>query len=149
MSPEPSTTKEVERQSSEIPKAFWWACGHEALDQDWNTGDFSTYIDRRLRWQAFGVEFDRIDIAAMLAPESDANDDHTSDAKADTAVDDRRLPSEADIAAKMKELIALKMTRDIAAQVIRQIAGFEGVGNEHARRTVSGQLPRGRPVKNA
>jgi len=26
----------------DIPKEFWWAKGHEALKQDWTTGDFST-----------------------------------------------------------------------------------------------------------
>ena len=29
-------------EGTEIPSKFWWAEGHEALDQDWASGDFST-----------------------------------------------------------------------------------------------------------
>lgn len=39
-----------------IPSKFWWAEGHEALDQDWASGDFSTWIDS-VEWKAFGVTF--------------------------------------------------------------------------------------------
>jgi hypothetical protein len=28
----------------EIPKEFWWAEGHEALTQNWPTGDFDTWV---------------------------------------------------------------------------------------------------------
>jgi hypothetical protein len=38
-----------------VPKEFWWAGGHEALEQDWASGDFSTWIDNRRHLQAFGV----------------------------------------------------------------------------------------------
>jgi hypothetical protein len=41
----------------ELPREFWWATGHEALEQNWDTGDFSTWIDRTYYWQAFGVRF--------------------------------------------------------------------------------------------
>lgn len=40
-----------------IPDVFWWANGHAALEQDWATGDFSTWIDHRIHMQAFGVSF--------------------------------------------------------------------------------------------
>ena len=30
--------------SANIPKNFWWAEGHQALEQDWSVGDFSTWI---------------------------------------------------------------------------------------------------------
>ena len=40
-----------------IPSKFWWAEGHEALEQNWPSGDFSTWIDRSEEWKAFGVTF--------------------------------------------------------------------------------------------
>src|SRR5262245_25895357 len=51
--------------SVEILKGFWWAEGHEALHQDWQTGDFDTWIDRRIHLQAFGVQFFRKHIEKM------------------------------------------------------------------------------------
>ncbi len=53
-------------QSFDIPKEFWWAEGHEALEQDWAAGDFSTYIERRAQWKAFGVTFNRADLEKLL-----------------------------------------------------------------------------------
>lgn len=50
----------------EMPPEFWWAKGHEALEQNWKTGDFDTWIDRKYHWQAFGVEFLRSDIESMI-----------------------------------------------------------------------------------
>lgn len=41
----------------QIPDIFWWAKGHEALEQNWATGDFSTWIEERTHLQAFGVSF--------------------------------------------------------------------------------------------
>ena len=41
----------------QIPEIFWWAGGHEALEQNWETGDFSTWIDQKIHMQAFGVSF--------------------------------------------------------------------------------------------
>jgi hypothetical protein len=38
-----------------VPKEFWWAGGHEALNQDWDAGDFSTWIDHKRHLEAFGV----------------------------------------------------------------------------------------------
>lgn len=49
-----------------IPAGFWWAEGHEALEQDWSIGDFSTWIDKRIQWRAFGVHFALADILEML-----------------------------------------------------------------------------------
>lgn len=59
-------------ESTLIPTQFWWATGHEALEQDWEAGDFSTWIDRESHWQAFGVEFDFIALKDMLSPERGA-----------------------------------------------------------------------------
>ena len=52
-----------------LPNIFWWAEGHEALEQIWETGDFASEIsDRRetREWKAFGVRFRRDDIEALL-----------------------------------------------------------------------------------
>jgi hypothetical protein len=35
-------------QNHDVPKEFWWAKGHEALEQDWAAGDFSTWIDQKI-----------------------------------------------------------------------------------------------------
>lgn len=51
--------------NAEVPSEFWWAKGHEALGQNWQTGDFETWIDSKYHWQAFGVEFLRSDIESM------------------------------------------------------------------------------------
>jgi hypothetical protein len=50
-----------------VPSDFWWAEGHEALEQDWATGDFSTWIEQRIHLRAFGVRFD-FDGLRMLLP---------------------------------------------------------------------------------
>jgi hypothetical protein len=50
----------------ELPKEFWWAGAHEALEQNWPAGDFSTWINRTWQWKAYGVRFSRDDIEAML-----------------------------------------------------------------------------------
>ncbi|MBB3474263.1 hypothetical protein [Sphingomonas sp. BK345] len=55
------------------------------------------------------------------------------------------LPSDDVIIAKMHELKATGFSRDEAAKRIRTLPGFEKVGNEHARRLVSGTLSKGRP----
>jgi hypothetical protein len=51
---------------SEVPPGFWWARGEAALTQNWTTGDFETWIDQRVYCRAYGVEFRRPDIEAML-----------------------------------------------------------------------------------
>jgi hypothetical protein len=56
-------------QDHDIPKEFWWAEGHEALEQDWAVGDFSTWIERgSIQLKAFGVTFARADIQKLLPP---------------------------------------------------------------------------------
>ncbi len=46
-----------ELRDVELPRQFWWAEGHEALEQNWDIGDFSTWIDRTFHWRAYGVRF--------------------------------------------------------------------------------------------
>lgn len=55
-----------------FPSEFWWAKGHAALEQNWVTGDFSTYIDREALWQAFGVHFALDGLLQMLPVEQRA-----------------------------------------------------------------------------
>lgn len=59
-------------QNHDIPKEFWWAKGHEALDQDWAAGDFSTWIDQKFELKAFGVTFARADLEKLLPPQAQA-----------------------------------------------------------------------------
>lgn len=54
------------RDNFEIPSPFWWAKGGAALTQNWATGDFETWIARKLHVRAFGVEFRRKDIEALV-----------------------------------------------------------------------------------
>jgi hypothetical protein len=55
----------------DIPKEFWWAEGHQALEQDWAVGDFSTWIERgSIQLKALGVQFARADIGKLLPPPS-------------------------------------------------------------------------------
>jgi predicted nucleotide-binding protein len=60
------TFNDQPKNDTEIPKNFWWAKGHAALDQNWRSGDFGTWIDRRDHIQAFGVEFLRSDIEKLM-----------------------------------------------------------------------------------
>ena len=51
----------------DVPKEFWWAEGHQALEQDWASGDFSTWISNgNVQLKAFGVTFDRAGIQKLL-----------------------------------------------------------------------------------
>jgi hypothetical protein len=49
-----------------LPPEFWWAGGNEALEQDWDKGDFSTWIDEAEHWQAFGVTIELDGVLEML-----------------------------------------------------------------------------------
>lgn len=55
-----------EEQNRPVPKGFWWAEGHEALEQDWVAGDFSTWIDQKFQIKAYGVEFALSGIMELL-----------------------------------------------------------------------------------
>jgi hypothetical protein len=57
-----------------IPKGFWWARGEAALDQNWKTGDFETWIERTNHLKAYGVSFSRAGIEALIAPALAARD---------------------------------------------------------------------------
>lgn len=64
-------TVKLDRETREgrdvaVPARFWWAEGHDALHQDWEKGDFSTWIDHKVHYQAFGVSFALGGILEML-----------------------------------------------------------------------------------
>ena len=63
------TMGEERKENAAVPKEFWWANGHEALDQDWAVGDFATWIDRRIEWRAYGVLFDFNEVRELLPVE--------------------------------------------------------------------------------
>jgi hypothetical protein len=60
------------KSDAEIPKGFWWAKGHEALEQNWAAGDFSTWLDQRVEMHAFGVRFALDDVLEILPVEQRA-----------------------------------------------------------------------------
>lgn len=53
-------------KDKEIPAKFWWAKGEAALDQNWRSSDFGTWIDHTDHIEAFGVEFLKSDIETLL-----------------------------------------------------------------------------------
>lgn len=55
-----------EERNCQIPEKFWWAKGHDALNQDWRSGDFSTWIDGSTEVKAFGVSFDYLAISELV-----------------------------------------------------------------------------------
>lgn len=57
------------------------------------------------------------------------------------------LPTDEEIRTQMLSLIRTGSSRDQAAKDIRQISGFEGVQNVHARRVIKGHVKRGRRPK--
>lgn len=60
---------EEKKENCLLPSDFWWAEGHIALEQDWVTGDFSTWMEKKIELRAFGVEFDAAGILAFLPVE--------------------------------------------------------------------------------
>ena len=49
-----------------IGEDFWWAEGGAALEQNWVTGDFSTWINQKFQVKAFGVHFLADDIYSIV-----------------------------------------------------------------------------------
>lgn len=56
-------------ESKLLPQQFWWARGYDALEQNWSQGDFSTQIQRKGHWRAFGVQFGLTGILELLPVE--------------------------------------------------------------------------------
>jgi hypothetical protein len=53
-----------------LPEIFWWAEGQQALEQNWTTGDFETWIEQTSHLRAFGVQFDFAGLREMLPAEA-------------------------------------------------------------------------------
>ena len=56
----------------DVPLSFWWAKGHAALEQDWSSGDFYTWIEHKMQVSAFGVRFPLSSVLEMVAFEKRA-----------------------------------------------------------------------------
>lgn len=63
---------EKRAEDAALPASFWWAEGHEALDQDWVRGDFATCVDRDVRMRAFDVQFEFEGIRKLIPAEAAA-----------------------------------------------------------------------------
>lgn len=50
----------------ELPPEFWSPDGRVTVAQDWNAGSFLTLVNDNFQHQAFGVEFDRADVEAVI-----------------------------------------------------------------------------------
>jgi predicted nucleotide-binding protein len=59
------------QETTDVQKQFWWAEGEAALHQNWQSGDFDTWIDHKLHIEAFGVEFIKYEIEKLLPKTSD------------------------------------------------------------------------------
>lgn len=59
---------DIRKEDVDVPAGFWWATGHAALEQKWQSGDFETWLDKRIHCRAYGVMFLKRDISAMLPP---------------------------------------------------------------------------------
>jgi hypothetical protein len=63
-----------------VPIKFWWARGEAALRQNWQVGDFETWIREErgygegTPWRAYGVEFRKVDIFELLPSGSSAQE---------------------------------------------------------------------------
>lgn len=53
-------------EDADISAEFWWARGGAALIQNWQSGDFETWLGGTTHCRAYGVTFAESDIAAML-----------------------------------------------------------------------------------
>jgi hypothetical protein len=62
---------EEQLRDVEVPRGFWWAEGHAALEQNWTTGDFSTWIEG-VHVRAFGVSFALDDLLTLIPFEQQA-----------------------------------------------------------------------------
>ena len=56
------------KDNADVPAGFWFGEGLQALQQDWESGDFSTWpttLRRPQEWRAFGVEWSKEDAEAI------------------------------------------------------------------------------------
>lgn len=88
---------EAERIDHEVPRKLWWAEGHEALEQNWKSGDFSTWVDHKHHIQAYGVQFALDDITS-LSPNRKVNSKSERISEDDQVIE-RRLETVSETAA--------------------------------------------------
>lgn len=88
----------------EIPKEFWWAEGREALKQDWEAGDFDTWLKNTHHLRAFGVSFLRANVEKMIP----ANTQPTAAAPTSASTDKVFLVHGRDDAAKNEVALFLR-----------------------------------------
>jgi len=132
-----------------LPKEFWWTEGGESLRENWQSGDFSNWIDGQFEWKAFGVLFDRADIQHMLgSPSTDA-------ASSTTAVEEQAGPATGQPVLSDEQLVELIHQRRSWGQQRNQICKELGKlagpnGNQQVRDLYKDQnFARGRRPKNA
>ena len=102
--------------NSTVPAMFWWAEGHEALQQNWPTGDFSTWLEHKHHLQAFGVEFNKADIFDMLGLKETASVPPRPDS--DSPADPAPLPHEPVVSGGRPRA---EFWEDLIIEVARQI----------------------------
>lgn len=61
----PGTQRVHEQGYYKVPPEFFWAASGQALEANWATGDFSTWIDSTWHCRAYGVQFLEAEINAM------------------------------------------------------------------------------------
>jgi hypothetical protein len=62
----------IVHDDAEVPERFWWAEGEAALEQNWGTGDFETWINNQIEMRAYGVQFSRADIEELVGESDEA-----------------------------------------------------------------------------
>ena len=58
-------------EDAPVPARFWLSHGGETMSQDWDIGDFDTWVsipNGQTRWWAYGVSFSREGIELLIAP---------------------------------------------------------------------------------
>lgn len=60
------------RRNCKVPKEFWRAEREDDLLENWETGDFSTWIDGAFEAKAFGVSFDFLGVVELAPAEKRA-----------------------------------------------------------------------------
>ncbi|MEO1656715.1 MAG: hypothetical protein AAFR65_03255 [Pseudomonadota bacterium] len=69
--PDGSIIADYELDHFAVPAKFWWAKGWEALEQNWVSGDFSTWLEKKHQLKAYGVRFFRDDIVELFPKAAD------------------------------------------------------------------------------
>lgn len=104
-----------EERDKLIGKRFWWAEGQEALEQDWQAGDFTTWINQKDEVKAFGVSFDFAALSELVPADKQAEAMRTI------------YPHDEEIRAAVRKALTLDVIPVIVARRI-QYASFRVLG---------------------